>query len=226
MNTQVEGNLLLTVLVPQVLNIFQEPRRIWIARSFFQPDNCHLEGLRGRLLRLPSKPQLEGRGKTGHLEFGMQTHLSFKFVQCVNFYTNLENGGVFFWGITFSFWVFFVCAFAFAFAATVAFASAFASAFACAFAFAAFAFAFAFACAFAFAAFAFAFAFAAFYSFSVLLLLCCIGLSFCFYIYFAVVAAQLRLVSVRRFSCLCCFFLSKVFVSSIKEAPVPFNTRH
>ena len=86
-----EGNLLPTVFVLQVLNIFQELRAICISRSFFQQDNCHLEGLRTRLLRLPSKPQLEGRGKTGHLEFGMQTHLSFKLVQCVNFYTNLEN---------------------------------------------------------------------------------------------------------------------------------------
>ena len=82
------------------------------------------------------------------------------------------------------FWDFFF-AFAFAFAA---FASATAFAFAFAFAFAAFAcvfaFAFAFASAFAFAAFASA----AFCSFSVFLLLCCIRV-FCFYIYFAVVAA-------------------------------------
>ena len=52
-----EGNLLPTVLD------FQEPRAICIARSVFQQDNRHLEGLRRRSLRLPSKPQLEGRGK-------------------------------------------------------------------------------------------------------------------------------------------------------------------
>ena len=88
---------------------------------------------------------------------------------------------------------------AFAFAALAFGAFAFAAFAFDAFAFAAFAFgafafaAFAFAFAFAFAAFAFAFAFAfasaTFCSFGVFLLLCCIGLSFCFYIYFAVVAA-------------------------------------
>ena len=125
-------------------------------------------------------------------------------------------GGAFFWGINFFlFWELFFFPFAFAFAA---FAFAFAFRFGAftfdafafgAFSFAAFAFdAFAFAAfafgAFAFAAFAsasafafvsasafaaFAFASATFCSFSVFLLLCCIGLSFCFYIYFVAVAA-------------------------------------
>ena len=117
---------------------------------------------------------------------------------------------VFFWGF---FFYFGICFFAFAFAAaTFVFASAFA----------------AFAFAFAACAFAFAFASAAFSSFSVFLFLCCIGLSFCFYIYlyFAVVAAQLRLVSLWPLELLVLLFFSKVFVSSIKEAPVPFNARH
>ena len=120
------------------------------------------------------------------LAFGYIFSFNWMILHC----TWLYYGEVFFLGIIFLFWelFFFACAFAFAFAA---FAFAFAAG---AFAFAA---TFAFASAFAFAAFAFAFAFAsaAFCSFSVFLLLYCIGLSFCFYIYFAVVAAQLRLVS-------------------------------
>ena len=102
------------------------------------------------------------------------------------------------------------------------------------FAFAVFAFAFAFA-AFACAAFAIAFALFAFAlvvfasaAFCSLVFSCfCVAcVSFCFYIYFTVVSAWLRLVSCWPLSLLVLFFLSKVFVSSIKEAPVPLNTRH
>ena len=131
---------------------------------------------------------------------------------------------------------------AFAFAAFAAFAFAFALAtfafatFAFAFAFAFFAFAFV-ACAFAFAfaafafvafvAFAFAFAFdsAAFCSFNVFLLLCCI----CFFLFLHLFRSSCCLVAscelLAGFAA-CCYFLSKVFVSSIKEAPVPLNARH
>ena len=81
--------------------------------------------------------------------------------------------------------------------------------------------------AFAFATFAFAFASAAFCSFTVVFSCFCVALVF---FVSTSISPQLLLSCALwvfgRFRCLCCYFLSKAIVSSIKEAPVPLNTRH